>query len=231
MRTRNGLERLAAAGWPLRSLADSLVDAQEEDRILARIVASDRQTAVVHRSRRNALALAGAAIVAATVAVVATGILNRGSAPAAKTGGHQHVALTGPTIQLAGYHFRTPAGFKASDTSCETPSSGSGPTPVLNGFAAAASAEGGCVEAALLIRAAAAPTGADPVDVGRYQGFYVSPDSSGESTLYVKLPNATGDGQPAYLVLYANGLGEAQLVAVAESGLPALPLRPTTTTG
>jgi hypothetical protein len=182
------------------------------------------------RRLHPALLLAAAAIGAAAIAVVSSGVLGRSTPPANRTRGHHLPALTGSSIELAGYKFKTPAGFRASSTSCET-SSGSRQTPVLNGFAAAASADGGCVEAALLIRAEEAPAGAEPIGVGRYQGYYVSPDSSAESTLYVELPNATGDGHPAYLVLYAKGLTEAQLVAVAQSGVPTLPLRPTTTTG
>ena len=49
MRTRNSLERLAAAGRPRLSQADTLVDSAETDRILERIVATDR-SAVRRRS-------------------------------------------------------------------------------------------------------------------------------------------------------------------------------------
>jgi len=223
MRTHDELERLAAAGQPLLLGADSLVDAAEEDRILQRILGSERQAAVVHRRRRAVLVLAAAAVVAAAIAVVATGALSGASKPGANTGGPHHIALTGPRIEVAGYHFRTPAGFTRSSSSCAAASAAGQPTTVLNGFAAAASADGGCVEAAFLIRAGAHPNGAVPIDVGQYQGYYVSPDSSGESALYIELPNATGDGQSAYLGLFAQGLREDQLIAVAVSGLPAAP--------
>jgi hypothetical protein len=214
MRTRNALERLAAAGRPLLAEAESLVEPDERERILERILASERRVAAVPSRRRTVLVLVLGAIVAAAIAVVSIGVFTRSS----RTGGHHPFALTGPTIELAGYHFRTPAGFKAA-SSCQAPPTGTGPTTVLNGFAAAASADG-CVEAAVLIHAGARPAGAEPVDVGQYQAYYASPDSSGESTLYVELPNAGGDGGPAYVVLFARGLTEDQLVAVAASGLP-----------
>jgi hypothetical protein len=226
MRARNSLERLATAGRPLLADADSLVDAAERDRILEWILASRRAPA---RSRRlrPALLLVGAAILAVPVAIFTIGALDRGTGRVTKVGGNHHLALTGPTIHLAGYHFRTPAGFKLSSTGCST-SPGS---PVTNGFAAAASADGGCVEAAWLIGGndSTIPAGAQPVDVGSLHGYFVARSDSSASRLYVDL-NKVG-GHLAYLVLIADGLTKDRLVAVAESGLPTLPLKPTTTTG
>ena len=229
MHATNELRRLAAAAPALLSQAESLVDGVEEDRILERILAVPRpaERRRMGRTARAALAAVGAAVVAA-VTVVALGH----SPAATRTGGHR-LALSGARIDLAGYRFRTPAGFKASSTACEHASL---ETPVRNGFAAAASADGGCVEAAVLVAPSslvggAIPAAAQPVDVDRHQSYYAAgaPEAD-EATLYVELPNATGDHRLAYLVLIARGLTEDQLVAVAESGLPALPLRPTTTT-
>ena len=228
MRTRNDLERLEAAGRPLLAEAESLVDTGEEDRILARILASDRPPARPRATRRlrPALLLAAAAVVAAAIAVVSSDVFTRSNpAAATQTGGPHRVALSGAAFQVAGYRFRSPAGFKASSSSCPGASSGSGPQTVLNGFAAAASADGGCVEAAYLIPgspSAPDPTPADAqaVDVGSYQGYFVSQGSAGD-TLYVELP--AGPAPHPYLVLFAEGLTEDQLIAVAQSGLPQNP--------
>jgi len=207
MRTRNDLERLEAAGGPLLAEADSVVDAAEEERILERILASDRAAAATARPRpakRVALVLVGAVVLAAT-AVLASLEIGGHRTAVPPPPAHQHVALTGPKIQLAGYRFRTPAGFK--------------------GFKAAASADGGCVEAFFLIRGNPdapnpTPTDAQPVAVGSYQGYFVSQGSAGD-TLYVELP--AGPAPHPYLVLYSQGLTEDQLIAVAQSGLPQNP--------
>jgi len=221
MRTRNALERLAAAGGPLLAAADSLVDASETERILAGILASDRRATVSHRRRRAVLVLTLGAVVAAAIAVVSTGAFTGSN----RAGGHHRVALTGPRLKLADYHFKTPAGFKASSGSCVAPSSSSGPVTVTNGLAAAASAEGGCLEAFVMIASPGASTpaqeGAAPVAVGAYQGYFVPEDSSGRSTLYVQLPDL-GD-MKQFLSLLAESLTEQQLIAIAESGLPQNP--------
>jgi hypothetical protein len=226
MRASNELSRLSAAA-PGIAQTESLVDAGEEERILERILASSRGSAPVRRlPRRLAVLLVGAVLASAAVAAaIETGGHGKqlGSAPAPR-----HVALSGARIQLAGYRFRTPAGFKKSTTACASdPSAAHQPTAVLNGFAAAASADGGCVEAAYLIAPSnlgnqgnLIPSAAKSVDVGTYQGYYVPPDSSGKSTLYVGLPKAGGSQNIVYLVLLARELTEEQLIAVAVSGLP-----------
>ncbi|HLX33330.1 MAG TPA: hypothetical protein VKR79_11290 [Gaiellaceae bacterium] len=215
MRTRNSLERLAAAGRPLFSEADSLVDEAEEHRILTRILAADRVPGTVHRRRRAALVLVGVAVLvaAATVASLETGT---GSAPSTRTTGHHKVALSGRTIQLAGYNFRLPAGY--SSGACEPPATQTpgSPNTVIHSMQSAASADGGCIGVAILARSWTPPSNAQNVSVGSYDGFFV-PGSPTEG-LFVEIPVSQGD---QYLVVSAEGLNEAQLIAIAESGLPA----------
>jgi hypothetical protein len=220
--------------------ADSRVDAGEEERILERVLAFDRAAAAVHKRRRAALVLVLAlvAVLAVTGAVAAIEA-GRGSSPSSRsTGRHHQLALSGPRIQLAGYKFRTPAGFKRSTRSCISAPVANRPRPGVDGFAAAASADGGCVELVYLVAAdwlqahGLMPDAADAVPVGQYKGYFVPPQASGkESTLYVNLPRAVGR-RVVFLVLLSRGLTEAQLIAVAESGLPTLPpTGPTPTTG
>jgi hypothetical protein len=220
MRARNVLTRLAAVAPD----AESLFDAGEEDRILQRILASPRRAT----TRRRPLLLVpvgvAALAVAAAAAAFGSGVFNRATTHTAKTEGHGHVALTGSKIQMAGYRFRTPAGFKASSVSCvAASSSSSGPVTVMNGFSAAASADGGCIEAFGMQSNSGTPAqnGAEPVAVGPYQGYYVPPDASGESTLYIQIPAADSDSN--YLALFAEGLTEQQLIEIAQSGLPPNP--------
>lgn len=229
MRTHNSIERLAVAGRPLLADAEALVDAGEREQILTRIVQFERRPV---RRRPMAIALVGAVVVGAAVAAVA---IDRHTVPrvSAPTGHHQ-AALTGARIQMAGYHFKTPAGFKASDASCTATASTGKPVTVMNGFAAAASADGGCVEAFFLIAGSPNaqtpnPPPGDPVDVGSYQGYY-DPQGDGGANLYVELPQ--GDARPVFLVLFAQNLTEDQLIAVAQSGLPSgQPTTPGSVTG
>lgn len=220
MRSRNSLTRLAAAAPIVEVRADDV----EEDRILARILASERSGPARRRrvTRRATLILVGVAVLVAAAALAMLEI-GRGTTQAKGTVPRHHVVLTGPRIELAGFHFRLPAGFKASSDSCVAASSSSGPVTVMNGFAAAASAEGGCVEAFFMVSSpdgrSPAGNGAQPVDVGTYQGYFVPADASGESTLYVQLPTLY-NGSKQYLALFSEGLTEAQLIAVAQSGLP-----------
>jgi hypothetical protein len=236
MRTRDELERLAAAGRPLLTEAESLVDAEQEERILKRILALDRAATEVHRRRRAGLVLVA---VLAAAGIVASLELGRGNElPSRPTWNHHKLALSGPSIRLAGYKFRTPAGFKPATKSCISAPVANRPRPSIDGFAAAASANGGCVELVYLVAAdwlqshGLMPDAADAVEVGRYKGYFVSPQAPRKaSTLYVDLPGADGR-RVVFLVLLSRGLTEAQLVAVAESGLPTLPpTGPTATTG
>jgi len=242
MRARSSLERLAAAGHPLVAQSDALVDATEENRIREQIVSSDRGPAVRrHRPPRAVLVLVAVAVVAAAGAVAGLKLDRSAARVAGRTGSrHPQVTLTGATIEMAGFHFHTPAGFIASKSSCDISSSRSGPhgvsnsgpvTPVtvVNGMKGAASADGGCVEVFFEIPGspgapAPIPSDAVPVDVGSYQGYFDSQGASGD-VLYVELPK-TADAaatSPVYVVLHAQGLTEDQLIAVAQSGLPAQP--------
>lgn len=206
MRSRNALTRLAAAA----PAAESPLDRSEEDRILERILAVPR-VRVPRRSRPPRVAVVLAAIVVLSAALASIELVGGGGSTAKSR--HR---LTGATISLAGYHFRTPAGFQDSSGSC-------GPS-ATDRFSAAASADGGCVEAFFMISmsGSAVPAGATPVGVGAYQGYIVSPDSSQQTTLYVELP-AGGDINWQAVVLFSRGLTSDQLVAIAQSGLPAKP--------
>jgi hypothetical protein len=216
MHTGHELERLSAAEPALLGQTESLVDTGEEERILGGILAGSRPRTAgrgrMTRRRRAAFLLVGVALAAAAVAL---GSIGHGNPPASRSHGPHRFALSGATIQLTGYRFRTPAGFKRSTTACA-----SSPADAGKGFAAAASADGGCVEAFYLISTSgpAIPPGATPVDVGSYQGYVVSQDGSDKSRLYVVLPGAGKYWQAA--LLFSEGLTEDQLVAVALSGLP-----------
>jgi hypothetical protein len=256
MHTRNALEHLAVAGRPLLTDAESLVDAGEEERILERILASPRTGSIPARRRKATplLALSGIAVVAAVVAVAALE-LGRDAQPVSK--GHRSHGLTGATIHLAGYRFRTPAGFKTSSSGCEPPFAGSsGPAIVLQGASAAASAAGGCVDGGIAtLRGHADPTAivpsipghVEPVTLSGYQGYLVAhaqsdgcavepsnpapcPRVQPKSLLYIYIPDASDPRHSTYAVLLAQGLTKDQLIAVAESGLQALPPSSTTST-
>ena len=187
-----------------------------------------------HRDRRRfAAASLGAAAVAAAGVVV--GLALTGRAPSAE---HNKVlgpsnSSNGSTLRLAGYSFQLPQGFTASSTSCGkpfTPPPGShsvsvSPPPVVGGdsYARAASANGGCVEAALGTGYAA---NAQPVQFGSYQGYLWRTDSpvrGNQLSLYVVLPPSAsanvGMDPGLGLFLDSTGLTEAQLEQIAESGL------------
>ncbi len=119
MRTGNELERLTVAEPALLGRTEYLVDASEREQILEAILATDRSSVAgrgrISRSRRTAFVLVGVALAAAAVAVVSVG---HGSRPASVSHGPERFRLSGATIQLAGYRFRTPAGFKHSATAC-----------------------------------------------------------------------------------------------------------------
>lgn len=168
-------------------------------------------------------------VAAAVIAIVAAGgAVALGVEHARSSGGHDantlgrgsSVPLSGTALRLAGYRFKLPAGFKTVTTPCApTPRSTPGPPiTVLGGFSAAASADGGCVQAALVDGPTYGPPAlAQSVQLGSYQGF-LSMQSSESETLYVTIPAKDGNH---YLVLSAIGLSSAQLVAIVTAGLPA----------
>jgi len=227
MRTRNALERLAAVAPAVELPVDA-----EEKRILERILASPRRTGI-RRRRRASLVLAGVAVLAAAGIAAA---LEVGNSPQStpQASAHHRVALTGARIELDGYTFRTPAGYKKSSAPCQVSklSPGSGiqswqKIPLSGSWSA--SADGGCIQAVLLDGSSVVAAGATPVAVGPYKGFLAtSPATQGaaQAVLFVEIPAASGDH---YLALIANGLTSDQLVAIAESGLPTS-IPPTTTT-
>lgn len=224
MRAHDELDRLSAAWQPFLADADAIVGAGEERRILGRILTSPRPARRL-RPPRLRVALVGVAVVAAAVATAAIE-LGPGNRSATEAGGG-HRGLTGAKIQLAGYHFRTPAGYKASADPCSGAQfwAGSGlpggyrpSTPAPDSFAAAASADGGCILASLLGGGSSLPTDATAVPVGSYDGFVAVAPAGSQEALYVELPATQGD---RYLLLLGQGLTTQQLVSIAESGLPA----------
>jgi hypothetical protein len=215
MRTRSSLERLAAV-----APEEPSIDSGEEEQILRQILASDRRAP----RRRRPIAVVLVAAVAVGAAVAAYAIHGHAASPSATS--HRPPPLSGARIEAAGYHFRTPAGFTSSDASCQgaAPAPSGTPETPANAMRSAASADGGCIEILYLIAGdPMAPTPSmtgQPVDVGSYQGYY-DPQGDAGATLYVELPH--GNARPVFLVLYAQGLTEDQLIAVAESGLPGSP--------
>jgi hypothetical protein len=250
------MSEIETLGERLRRFAASPDDQDWPDVLRRGGAAPPRHTGSTPGSRRNirfVLALGGIVVSAAVVAVAA---LETGRDTRPLSNGHRLHGLTGATIHLAGYQFRTPAGFKTSSRACDAMPSGPGLWTVIHGVAAAASAEGGCVDGGIAALASSAgpkpiragiPRSAEPVAVGDYQGYFlahappdgcaVSPTSpppcpppQAKSLLYVYLPDASGAGHSVYVVLLAQGLTKDQLIAVAESGLQKLPPPSTTTT-
>jgi hypothetical protein len=129
-------------------------------------------------------------------------------------------------------------GVKKSSGTCTDWPDGS----LIQRISAAAAAEGGCVDGGIAIDKsnkgpaqilAHIPSDAEPVAVGSYQGYFLAdappdgPVDPGKMALYVYIPGAAGPGHLEYLVLFAKGLTEEQLIAAARS---ALPTSPTSTT-
>lgn len=122
-------------------------------------------------------------VAAAVIAIVAVGGAvafgvehgrSSGDHDASTLGGDSSVRLTGATLRLANYKFKLPAGFKTVSAPCvATPRSTPGsPMTVLGGFSAAAAADGGCIEAALVAGSYHGPPAlAQSVQLGSYQGF------------------------------------------------------------
>jgi len=231
MPTRTELERLDAARPAVLQRTEAVVDRDEEDRILDRILGSGRATggggdeaALLRphtRSRRRAVGAAAAALLLITAGLVLA--IDRGGSSSTR---HGHGSASGPsrsvqgsTMKLVNFTFDLPSGFTATIDPCAASGPGPAtPVPVMEEFGAAASADGGCIEA-FLSSSVTIPPGAKPVDVGSYQGFMASSGPSNES-LYVTIPSAEGTH---YLVLLAHGLTSEQVVAIAESAFPTSP--------
>ena len=181
MRTGNELERLTVAEPALLGRTEYLVDASEREQILERILATDRSPAAgrgrISRSRRTAFVLVGVALAAAAVAVG----LSRSRQPAG-----ERVTRTAavPAERRDDPARRLPlpdAGRLQAlrDAACACRSLR---TPATR-FAAAASADGGCVEAFVPDRSerTCRPTRRPQrlSTSARYQGYYVPQDAAG----------------------------------------------------
>jgi hypothetical protein len=134
--------------------------------------------------------------------------------------------LTGPTLRLANYSFKLPAGFVAVDNPCTAVTSSNDGDPITDGRAAA-SAAGGCLEVAYGVGPGAAPpTDAQPVQIGSYQAF-LSTNAATSETLYVAIPAAAGGGDRYLVVLTAIDLSANQLIAIATTAFSSFPSSPT----
>lgn len=148
--------------------------------------------------------------------------------------GQDHTVLTGPTIELAGHRFATPAGFhNESSRACAEPISLLGVRHRSTTFTAVGAPNGLCVAASFLSRRSGfflhgkpfplVPNDSLPADVGGYRAYAdrgTFPDHNSYGALYVYAPAVGGHDTP-YLVLTARGLTLEQLAAIALSGLPA----------
>jgi hypothetical protein len=234
MPTHTELDRLAAARPAFLDRTERVVDEAEESRILDQIlVFAPSPTASVntppsvrreHSFRIVVRVISGVSAVALVIVVIVAMAGSNGHPP----GVHRDHALrvttpsssTAPIMRLAGLRFKLPAGYKTVDSPCTASPSPIPGTPltVIGGLTAAASADGGCIEAGVTSWAltGAVPQGVKPVQVGPYHGFL----SSGPTeivTLYVAIPVAD---TTHYLVLTSVGLSADQVVAIAKAGLP-----------
>jgi hypothetical protein len=242
MRSRRALARLAAARPAVLSQTDGIVDSDEEDRILRRIIAADPGTstpralpgrvATRHRARR----LTGAVAAAVTIGLAAYGVfaLVRIALP----GPHRRVATattpksTGPTLRLAGYRFKLPADFATSRTPCAPAPKRFGaliPEGRNAAFSSAVSAGGRCIEA-YLIAEPARPASEDlratdnlafPLvlygSVWPDSGYVAARDPS-EVALSLNFRAKSGDNE---VIFVAHGLSASEVLAIARTGLPA----------
>jgi hypothetical protein len=231
MPARTELDRLDEARLLVLDRTEAIVNADEEHLILVRILESnpvlvDKPASTRQSSARLLLRAVGGAAAAAIFIAAVLGLAIEGvHSPSAP---HDHVSASGrsqsphgPRMKVADYTFELPKGFTTTSSECAPIPSGPGPAtpvPVLAQFGAAASAEGGCIEALLSTQSSVTiPPGAEAVDVGTYQGFLASSDPSKEA-LYISIP--ADEGPPQYLMLMSQGLTSEQLLAIAESALP-----------
>ncbi len=242
MRSRRALARLAAARPAVLSQTDSIVDSDEEDRILRRIIASDprmsRPTALPARvaTRHRASRLTGAVAVAVVIGLAAYGVfaLVRTALP----GPNPRVATaakpkaTGPTLRLAGYRFKLPAGFTTVRTPCAPVPKGLAaltPEERDTAFSSAVSTGNRCIAAYLV----AEPAGTSNKAIGAVEnmGFQVTwngvvwPDPSyfaaqvpSDVALSISFRAKSGNRE---VVFFAHGLSASEVLAIARTGLPA----------
>jgi hypothetical protein len=231
------LDRLTRVRPEILDRTESVVDVAEEDVILRHILQDCRIDRAIIRvgpaSSRPARSIFRRSLGAAVACVVLAALIT--VATVSSTGDHRptvtspsqstpssatQTSLAGPTIQLAGYSFRLPAGFSASRSACTDLARALGPSTRMLGsdpFASAASSEGGCIEAVLAAGPpATSSASATPVAVGPYKGFVVLVSSTA-TDLYVEIPAASAHHD---LILFGKGLSPEQLVAIARSGLP-----------
>jgi hypothetical protein len=189
----------------------------------AHITRASRFAQVRHPRRLAATVVATAAALIALIGVVTLMPGDKGSLVPLPTQGSPLPTRpsTGQTMHLASYNFRLPAGYATAASACTalpTDLASTIPADPATGLptAAATSADGGCVEAALVAREVPIPAGAQAVEVGPYTGF-VSTSAYPSVDLYVEIPAFRGYHD---LVLAAKELTANQLVAIAKSGLP-----------
>lgn len=221
------LELVARLG-EAKPLSDESLAAAEAS--LRTVMAASSPPEPIRTRRRLRRALAVAATVAAVAAIAAGSLALTGGGTARPRSNHQatgthRVATIHPAgvqkFQLAGYSLTLPAGYHTVGQNCPAltlpPDVNVGVRTLgRSRYAATASATGACIEAIVAAGPLATPpTGAQPVQVGPYQGYLVTNSDSIE--LYVGLPAAAGEHA---LILYASGLSPDELVSIAESGLP-----------
>lgn len=204
--------------------ADEVATSVARERLRGAIAA---EVANRRRDRRHRHEAAYAVGVAAAVALALALALAVPSGPATPI---RSIGKRGAVLELASYHFSLPSGFVPRDAACTTPPSvllpedgnravhqiGANPETVLQAMRSAASADGGCVEAALASGSDVIPADATELAIGDYEG-YLSTASNGDLTLFVAIPATY---RTNYLVLASEGLTQEQLVAIATSGLP-----------
>ena len=240
MRSRTALARLAAARPAVLSRTDRIVDADEEDRILRRIIAADpgtsTPTALPGRvaARHQARRLTGAVAVAVTVGLAGYGVfaLVRTALP----GPHPRVATattpksTGPTLRLAGYRFKLPADFATVKTPCVPAAKGFGAVAPIGGNAAvssAVSAGGRCIEAYLIAEPAGAASGSFqaannvvfPLDLYPSMWLdsgYAPAREPSDVALSIDFHARRGSDE---VVFFARGLSASEVLAIARTGL------------
>ena len=117
-------------------------------------------------------------------------------------------------IQLDGYQFTLPEGYKATTAPCAPPGPGT-PAPGSTQFAAGAGAHGGCLEAVLSTQDHP-PAAASPLSIGHHQAFVSAPPPGGTITLYIDI---SGDSRYRWLVITATNLHQRQVITIAARAL------------